>query len=263
MAFDTIEFDIAAGVATIRLNRPERLNSFNTQMHIDIRDALDQVEADAAVRCLLITGAGRGFCAGQDLSDRAVAPGEAARDLGASLQENYNPLVRRLKALSMPVICGVNGVAAGAGCNLALSCDIVIATRSAKFIQPFCRLGLVPDTGGTWYLPRLVGNARAMGLMLLGDALPAEQAAQWGLIWEVVDDAGFSDHLRALCERLATQPTHGFALIKQAVQASAVNSLDAQLDLERELQRGAGRSKDYAEGVAAFLEKREPKFSGR
>ncbi|MFD1626975.1 2-(1,2-epoxy-1,2-dihydrophenyl)acetyl-CoA isomerase PaaG [Azospirillum griseum] len=254
---------IADGVATITLNRPDRLNSFTAAMHADLRAALDRVEGDATVRCLLLTGAGRGFCAGQDLSDRAVAPGAAPPDLGESIETNYNPLVRRLRALPMPVVCAVNGVAAGAGANLALACDIVLAARSASFIQAFCKIGLLPDSGGTWTLPRLVGHARAMGLAMLGDKVTATQAEAWGMIWKAVDDDALAGEALALARHLATQPTKGLALIKRALNASSTNDLDAQLDLERDLQREAGRSEDYREGVAAFVGKRAPSFQGR
>ncbi|HET8701969.1 MAG TPA: 2-(1,2-epoxy-1,2-dihydrophenyl)acetyl-CoA isomerase PaaG [Nitrococcus sp.] len=262
MSYRSIEYTAAAGVASITLNRPQSLNSFTAEMHAELRAALKHIERDAAVRCLLITGHGRGFCAGQDLSERDIAPGEHPVDLGASLEQHYNPLIRTLHALRMPVVCAVNGIAAGAGANLALACDIVLAARSASFIQAFCKLGLVPDTGGTWHLPRLVGHARAMALALLGERLTAEQAEQWGLIWKCVDDAQLLEEATALARHLATQPTQGLALIKRALNATWNNSLDAQLNLERDLQRRAGRSDDYREGVAAFLAKREPHFLG-
>lgn len=262
MSYRTIEYATATGVATLTLNRPQNLNSFNAEMHAEIRDALRHIECDAAVRCLLITGHGRGFCAGQDLGDREIAPGEHRPDLGESLERHYNPLIRKLRSLRMPVVCAVNGVAAGAGANLALACDIVLAARSASFIQAFCKLGLVPDTGGTWHLPRLVGHARAMALALLGERLTAERAEQWGMIWKCVDDAQLLEEAHALANHLATQPTHGLALIKRALNATWHNSLDAQLNLERDFQRLAGRTEDYREGVAAFMTKREPRFLG-
>jgi 2-(1,2-epoxy-1,2-dihydrophenyl)acetyl-CoA isomerase len=215
------------------------------------------------VRVLLLTGAGRGFCAGQDLGDRAVAPGSEPVDLGASIERNYKPLVLGLRALPLPVVCAVNGVAAGAGANLALACDIVIAARSASFIQAFCRIGLIPDSGGTYFLPRLVGTARALGLALLGDKLMAEQAAQWGLIWQCVDDAELPAVTDKLLAGLAQAPTRGLAAIKEALEASAGNSLPTQLDLERDLQRALGFGADYREGVAAFVAKRPPRFAGR
>lgn len=263
MSFEHILFTIEQGVATLTLNRPEQLNSFNAQMHKEVREALKQVRQNAEVRCLLITGAGRGFCAGQDLGDRNVAPGAAAPDLGESIEKNYNPLIRALRDLPMPVICAVNGVAAGAGANIALACDITLAAKSASFIQAFCKIGLVPDSGGTWTLPRAVGMARAKALALLGDKLPAEQAEQWGMIWRCVDDAALQDEALKLARQLATQPTYGLALIKRALNASASNSFDEQLDLERDLQRLAGRSEDYREGVSAFMAKRTPEFKGR
>lgn len=262
MSYATVELEVARGVARLTLNRPDSLNSFNLQMHADVRDALDRVAGDATVRCLLLTGNGRGFCAGQDLSDRSVQPGTEAPDLGESIESYYNPLVRRLKVLEAPIVCAVNGVAAGAGANLALACDLVLAARSATFIQAFCRIGLVPDTGGTWHLPRLVGHARAMGLAMLGDKLSAEQAERWGLIWRCVDDDALMEQATALAQHLATQPTRGLALIKRALNASWDNSLEGQLDLERDLQRTAGRTRDYREGVAAFLDKRVPEFRG-
>jgi 2-(1,2-epoxy-1,2-dihydrophenyl)acetyl-CoA isomerase len=221
------------------------------------------VRADRSVRVLLLTGAGRGFCAGQDLGDRAVAPGQAAVDLGASIERNYLPLVRALRELPLPVVCAVNGVAAGAGANLALACDLVIAAKSASFIQAFCRIGLVPDSGGTYFLPRLVGSARAMGLALLGDKLPAEEAARWGLIWKCVDDPELASTVETLLQGLAQAPTRGLAAIKRALHASPQNDLDAQLALERDLQRELGYSDDYREGVAAFVGKRPPRFTGR
>ena len=258
--YQTILFSLENGAARITLNRPEKLNSFNVQMHEELRDALDRV---AGARVLMITGAGRGFCAGQDLSDRAVAPGEGeAIDLGASIQNYYAPLVRRIRALPMPVVCVVNGVAAGAGANLAFACDIVIAAKSASFIESFCKLGLVPDTGGTYFLPRLVGTARAMAFAMLGDKLAAEEAAASGLIWKCVDDAALAETAEKLVAQLASAPTKGLARIKQAIYASGDHTLDEQLDLERDYMRELGRSRDYREGVAAFLEKRAPQFTG-
>ncbi len=262
MSYEQIRFECAGGIARITLHRPERLNSFTTQMHAELRDALARVAADASARVLLLTGAGRGFCAGQDLSDRAVAPGATPIDLGASIETNYRPLVRALRNLPLPVVCAVNGVAAGAGANIALACDLVIACRSASFIQAFCKIGLVPDSAGTFFLPRLVGTARAMGLALLGDKLPADEAAAWGLIWKCVDDAEFGAVVEALLARLAQAPTAGLAAIKRAIYASADNSLEQQIDLERDAQRTLGNSVDYREGVAAFLDKRPPRFSG-
>jgi 2-(1,2-epoxy-1,2-dihydrophenyl)acetyl-CoA isomerase len=263
VSYEQIDYRCADGVARITLNRPDRLNSFTTQMHAEVRQALDAVRGDASARVLLVTGAGRAFCAGQDLSDRAVAPGGEPVDLGASIEQNYKPLVRGLRALPLPVVCAVNGVAAGAGANLALACDLVIAARSAAFIQAFARIGLVPDSGGTFFLPRLVGTARAMGLALLGDKLSAEQAAAWGLIWQCVDDAELSATVERLVAQLAAAPTRGLAAIKRALYASADNTLEAQLDLERDVQRQLGYGDDYREGVAAFLAKRPPRFTGR
>jgi 2-(1,2-epoxy-1,2-dihydrophenyl)acetyl-CoA isomerase len=260
--YEQIRFESRHGIARITLDRPDRLNSFTTQMHAELRDALHRVANDDSLRVLLLTGAGRGFCAGQDLSDRAVAPGDEPVDLGASIENNYRPLVQALRELPLPVVCGVNGVAAGAGANLALACDIVVACRSASFIQAFCRIGLIPDTGGTYFLPRLVGTARAMGLALLGDKLTAEQAEQWGLIWKCVDDAEFASTVDAMLEHLSQAPTRGLAAVKRALHASAGNTLEQQTTLERDVQRDLGRSHDYREGVAAFLAKRPPIFTG-
>jgi 2-(1,2-epoxy-1,2-dihydrophenyl)acetyl-CoA isomerase len=263
MSYENILYANQDGIARLTLNRPDRLNSFNDAMHAEVREALARVRDDASTRVVLLTGAGRGFCAGQDLSDRAVAPGAAPLDLGASIERNYKPLVQALRALPMPIVCAVNGVAAGAGANLALACDIVIAAKSASFIQAFCKIGLVPDTGGTYFLPRLLGHARALGLALTGDKLSAEQAAQWGMIWRCVDDPELHTVVEELLAQFAQAPTRGLAAIKQALQSSAGNTLDAQLDLERDLQRTLGRSDDYREGVAAFMEKRPPRFTGR
>jgi 2-(1,2-epoxy-1,2-dihydrophenyl)acetyl-CoA isomerase len=248
-------------VVTITLNRPDKLNSFNEAMHREFRSALDRIEKEDGARAVLITAAGRGFCAGQDLGDRNVAADQDI-DLGATLDANYNPLVRRLRVLEKPTICAVNGVAAGAGANLALACDIVLAARSARFIQAFCKIGLVPDSGGTYFLPRLIGDARARALTLLGDSVSAEQAETWGLVWKAVDDDRLLTEARALAQDLAAGPTKGLGLIKRALNASFANDLNRQLDLERDLQREAGRTSDYREGVSAFVQKRPPVFRG-
>jgi len=259
MAYETIEFKLEAGVARLTLNRPDRLNSFTVQMHQEVADALTQL---SEARCLVLTGAGRGFCAGQDLNDRAVAPGEAV-DLGESVELRYNPLIRNLVNLPMPVIARVNGVAAGAGANIALACDIVIAAKSAKFIQSFAAIGLIPDSGGTWVLPRLVGQARGLGLALTGEPLEAERAAEWGLIWKAVDDDQLDAEVDALAHRFATGPTRGLAKIKQMLRESWGQTLDAELDRQRDAMRELGFSDDYREGVAAFMEKRKPVFTGK
>jgi 2-(1,2-epoxy-1,2-dihydrophenyl)acetyl-CoA isomerase len=259
---DLILTERREGFRIITLNRPDRLNSFNEAMHAALMSALVEAEADDSCRAVVLTGAGRGFCAGQDLSDRVFSPGQVP-DLSSTLERLYNPLVRKLRALQMPVICAVNGVAAGAGANIALACDIVLAARSAKFIQAFAKLGLVPDSGGTWFLPRLVGPARARALALLAEPVPAEQAEAWGMIWKAVDDSSLMDEATRLAAHFATQPTAGLALIKQALDASETNDLGQQLDLERDLQGQAGRTPDYLEGVTAFFEKRPPKFTGK
>lgn len=261
MSYQHILFSLSDGVAHLSLNRPDHLNSFNRAMQHDVLDALAQVQGNPTARALLLTAEGRAFCAGQDLAERAVAPGETPPDLGASIDAFYNPLIRTLTELPLPVVCAVNGVAAGAGANIPLACDLVLAGRSASFIQAFCKLGLVPDSGGTWMLPRRVGMARATALALLGERLTAEHAEAWGLIYKVVDDATLRDDALALARHLATQPTQGLALIKRALRASPGNDLDTQLDLERDLQRQAGRSEHYREGVNAFMAKRPPRFN--
>jgi len=256
--YESIEFDNHDGIARITLNRPDRLNSFTAAMHQELRDALDHL-GDA--RVVVLTGAGRGFCAGQDLNDRAVAPGEAV-DLGATVEVSWNPLIRRLAELPQPVIARVNGVAAGAGANVALACDLVIAGKSAKFIQSFSALGLIPDSGGSWHLPRLVGQARALGLALTGEPLPATQAAEWGLIWKAVDDDLLDAEVDALAAKLAALPPLGLAAIKQIIRSTWTRTLDEELTLQRDEMRRLGFTADYREGVAAFLEKRPAKFLG-
>lgn len=251
-----------AGYCVVTLNRPQRLNAFNDAMHVALAAALAEIEADESCRALLLTGAGRGFCAGQDLNDRIPKPGQTVV-LGVALEQFYNPLIRRLRTLRFPVVAAVNGIAAGAGANIALACDIVLAAKSANFVQAFSKIGLVPDSGGTWFLPRLVGTARARGLALLAEPLPAEKAEGWGLIWKAVDDAELMPQAEKLCMQFAQAPTWGLSLIKRALDASETNDLATQLDLERDLQREAGMSPDYVEGVRAFVEKRPPAFTGR
>ncbi len=259
MSYETILFDVKDRVARLTLNRPDRLNSFTVQMHSEVADALGKL-GDA--RVLVITGAGRGFCAGQDLSDRAVAPGGDGVDLGESIEKRYNPLVRCITSLEMPVICAVNGVAAGAGANIAFAGDIVIASKSAKFIQSFANIGLIPDSGGTWSLPRLAGQPRALGLALTGEPLTAERAEAWGLIWKAVEDGELVSVTDALAAKFASAPTMGLAATKKLIRESGARTLDQQLDIERDVQRALGKTHDYKEGVAAFLEKRPPAFTG-
>jgi 2-(1,2-epoxy-1,2-dihydrophenyl)acetyl-CoA isomerase len=252
---------LEAGVLTLTLNRPGRLNALNAALTLALSAAIGRAEADPGCRAVLITGAGRGFCAGADLADRAVAPGGPRPDLGQTLEKGLNPLVRALRSLPKPVVCAVNGPAAGAGANLALACDIVLAAKSAQFLQAFARVGLIPDAGGTFHLPRLVGEARARALMMLADPIGAEEAAAWGMIYRAVEDRDLTGEARTIAERLAAGPTHTLGLIKRALAASPSASLDAQLDLERDLQREAGGRDEYAEGVRAFLEKRPADFS--
>ena len=259
MTYETITFALTDHIARITLNRPDRLNSFTREMHAELAQALD---AAANARVIILTGAGRGFCAGQDLNDRAVAPGEAV-DLGATVEASWNPLIRRLAAMPQPVIARVNGVAAGAGANIALACDLVVAAKSAKFIQSFSALGLIPDSGGSWHLPRLVGQARALGLALTGEPLSAEKAAEWGLIWKCVDDDALDAEVDTLAQKLANLPPLGLAAIKAIIRTTGTRTLDQELDLQRDEMRRLGFTADYREGVAAFLEKRPAKFEGR
>ena len=259
--FKTIEYTSADGYAVLTLNRPDKLNAFNEAMHEDVGAALDKAESDDGVRALVLTGAGRGFCAGQDLSDRRLEPGAEPRDLSAGLEKLYNPLIKRLRALPIPVIAAVNGVAAGAGCNIALACDIVIAGRSASFVQAFARIGLTLDCGGSHFLPRRIGAARAFGMALLAEPVDGARAEQWGLIWKCVEDEALRDEAAAIAGRLAAMSPAAMRLIKQSLNQSSTNGLDAQLALEASLQREAGFAGDYQEGVRAFLEKRAPDHS--
>ena len=262
-ASPTVLSALADGVLTLTLNRPEKLNSFNEEMHLALRDGIQRAHDDSAVRAVLLTGAGRGFCAGQDLGDRDPRKGGPAPDLGKTLDTFYNPTLRLIRGLEKPVVCAVNGVAAGAGANIAFACDIVLAAKSAKFIQAFAKIGLIPDAGGTWHLARILGEPRAKALALTAEPLMAEKAADWGLIWKAVEDADLMSEAEALARSLAAGPTLGLGLTKRLIQQAATNSLDQQLDAERDCQQQAGRSADYAEGVTAFLEKRPARFTGR
>jgi 2-(1,2-epoxy-1,2-dihydrophenyl)acetyl-CoA isomerase len=263
MAAETVLFDLADGVATLTLNRPEKLNAFGGTMREDLTAAIERANDDDDVRALIITGAGRAFCSGADLSERVGNLDSGNFDSGDVLDKVYNPLIRYIAAMEKPIVAAVNGVAAGAGANVALACDIVVAARSASFIQAFCRIGLMPDAGGSYHVPRLVGRARALGMTLLGDALDAETALDWGLIWAVTDDNALMEEASRIAGRLARGPTLALGLIKKAMNASEHNTLAEQLDLERDLQRIAGASDDFREGIAAFLEKRRPAFNGK
>ncbi|WP_278490620.1 2-(1,2-epoxy-1,2-dihydrophenyl)acetyl-CoA isomerase PaaG [Achromobacter insolitus] len=260
--YTQIRFTLERGVGVITLNRPDRLNSFTEVMHAELARALDVLEADSGLRGLIITGAGRGFCAGQDLGERRPAEDGSRRDLSLILEKCYRPLISRLHALPVPVVCMMNGVAAGAGASLALACDVVFAVESARFVQAFSKIGLLPDAGGTWFLPRLVGSARAMGAALFGEALSARQAEAWGLIWRVVPDSALADTLAEVADTLAAGPTRAYAATKTALHASSGNTLAQQFDLECRLQRELGYTDDYLEGMRAFAQKRAPAFTG-
>jgi 2-(1,2-epoxy-1,2-dihydrophenyl)acetyl-CoA isomerase len=264
MAFENIRFDVAAGIARLTLNRPDKLNSFTGAMHAELRVALDSIQDDKSIRVLVLTGAGRAFCAGQDLGDpdMAMGAGQPLPDIGNVVEKNYKPLVLRLQNLRVPTLAAVNGIAAGAGASVALACDLVIAAKSASFLQAFSKIGLLPDTGGTWFLPQRVGMARAMGLAMLADKLPAEKAAEWGLIWQVVEDAELAARVDQLATRLAAMPTKALVRTRQAMHAAPLHTLEQQLSMEGGFMRELGWSPDYAEGVAAFIEKRAPKFTG-
>lgn len=262
MPYQTIEYWPDGDLATIRLNRPRRYNSFSAEMHEEMRDALKQVAADCRLRCLAITGQGKGFCAGQDLDERYAMVQKGSVDLGVSLENNYNRLVKTIADLKIPVICAVNGVAAGAGVSLALACDLVIAARSAKFMFSFSKVGLVPDAGASWSLVQAVGLPRARALTLLGETLSAEEAERLGLIWKCVDDDALCDEVMLTAQRLMANPAEGMALTKRALKAGAASDLDSQLSLEAQLQTIAGKTSDYGEAVRAFVEKRKPQFGG-
>ncbi|MFP5401805.1 MAG: 2-(1,2-epoxy-1,2-dihydrophenyl)acetyl-CoA isomerase PaaG [Gammaproteobacteria bacterium] len=263
MEYKNILFSIEAGVARLTLNRPDKLNSFTGEMHAELRDALDRVQADKTARVLVLSGAGRAFCAGQDLADPDMAAVDGKMpDIGNVVEKNYKPLVLRLQNLRVPTIAAVNGIAAGAGASVALACDLVVAAKSASFLQAFSKIGLIPDTGGTWFLPQRVGMARAMGLAMLADKLPAEKAADWGLIWAAYDDAEFAAKVDAMAAQLATMPTKALVRTRQAMHAAPGHTLEQQLSFEGGFMRELGWSPDYAEGVAAFMEKRAPKFTG-
>jgi 2-(1,2-epoxy-1,2-dihydrophenyl)acetyl-CoA isomerase len=263
MNFETITFTVEAGIARLTLNRPDKLNSFTGEMHAELRTALDSIQSDNAVRVLVLSGAGRAFCAGQDLADpdMQMIAGKMP-DIGNVVEKNYKQLVLRLQNLRVPTIAAVNGIAAGAGASVALACDLVIATKSASFLQAFSKIGLIPDTGGTWFLPQRIGMARAMGLALLADKLPAEKAAEWGLIWSCVEDGEFAGAVDALAKQLSTAPTKALVRTRQAMHAAPGHTLEQQLSMEGSFMRELGWSPDYAEGVAAFMAKRAPNFTG-
>ncbi len=263
MVFETIIYQIDNGVGILSLNRPTTLNSFNSQMHEEVKVAIKDARTNVSVRCLIITGEGRGFCAGQDLSDRAARVSDDGPNLGDSIEKYYNPLIRAIMNMEKPVICAVNGVAAGAGASIALACDIVVAARSAKFVQVFSKIGLVPDSGGTFNLPRALGLPRAKALALLGDKLSAEQAQQWGMIWQCVDDDVLMEEAISIAKRLACAPSQGLAMTKKLLNESFSNSLEQQIELEKEAMRWLGKTDDYQESVSAFMEKRQPNFTGK
>ncbi len=262
MNYQNILFEVTQGVARLTLNRPDKLNSLTGVMHAELRSALDSVQDDKEIRVLVITGAGRAFCAGQDLADPEMAMGATVPDIGNVVEKNYKPLILRLQNLRVPTIAKVNGVAAGAGASLALACDLVVAAKSATFLQAFSKIGLIPDTGGTWFLPQRVGMARAMGLALLAEKLTADKAAEWGLIWQAVEDAALAGTVDALATQMACMPTKALVRTRQAMHAAPGHTLEQQLSMEGGFMRELGWSSDYAEGVAAFMEKRAPRFTG-
>jgi 2-(1,2-epoxy-1,2-dihydrophenyl)acetyl-CoA isomerase len=262
MTYQNIRFEARDGITRLTLNRPDKLNSFNGAMHAELRAALDVVQHDKSIRVLVITGAGRGFCAGQDLADPDMAMGPLQPDIGNVVEHNYKPLILALQNLRVPTVAMVNGIAAGAGASLALACDLVIAGKSAAFLQAFSKIGLIPDTGGTWFLPQRVGMARAMGLALLADKLPAEKAAEWGLIWQAVEDSDLAATVDQLAAQLAAMPTKALVRTRQAMHAAPNHTLEQQLNMEGGFMRELGWSPDFAEGVAAFMEKRAPRFTG-
>lgn len=263
MAWNTLIVEKKDGIATVTLNRPDRLNALNSELMSELGKALNEIEADTAMRCLLLTGAGRGFCSGADLASGDLNNDGGMPDLGRALHDKYHPVIRKLAAYRMPVVCAVNGPAAGAGMSLALCGDIVIAAKSATFLQAFANIGLVPDAGSTFFLPRLAGSARALGLTMLGEKLPAETAAEWGLIWKCAEDNALMEEAGKVAAKFASGPTVGLAQIRKLIRQSATNGLDAQLEAEREAQVIAGRTRDFIEGVSAFLQKRPAKFSGK
>ncbi|EPZ16794.1 enoyl-CoA hydratase [Thauera terpenica 58Eu] len=265
MDYRNILYSTEGGIARLTLSRPDKLNSFTGEMHAELRDALDRIQADGSVRVLVLSGAGRAFCAGQDLADPEMSalPDGRLADIGNVVENNYKPLILRLQNLRVPTIAAVNGIAAGAGASVALACDLVVATKSASFLQAFSKVGLIPDTGGTWFLPQRVGMARAIGLAMLADKLPAEKAADWGLIWAAYEDAEFSAKVDAMAAQLAAMPTKALVRTRQAMHAAASHTLEQQLSFEGGFMRELGWSPDYAEGVAAFMEKRAPKFTGQ
>jgi len=263
MTYQNIRFEVqTGGIARLTLNRPDKLNSFTGAMNAEIRAALDTVQADKTVRVLVISGAGRAFCAGQDLADPEMAMGPMLPDIGNVVEQYYKPLILALQNLRVPTVAMVNGIAAGAGASLALACDLIIAAKSAYFLQAFSKIGLIPDTGGTWFLPQRVGMARAMGLAMLADKLPAEKAQDWGLIWQAVDDAELAPTVDKLAAQLAAMPTKALVRTRAAMHAAPNHTLEQQLSLEAGFMRELGWSPDFAEGVAAFMEKRAPKFTG-
>ena len=262
MTYQHILFDVQNSVAHLTLNRPDKLNSFMGAMHVELRAALDTVQTDPSIRVLVITGAGRAFCAGQDLADPEMTVGHLQPDIGAVVEQHYRPLILALQNLRVPTVAAVNGVAAGAGCSLALACDLVIAAKSATFLQAFSKIGLIPDTGGTWLLPQRVGMARAMGLAMLADKLPADKAAEWGLIWQAVDDAELAPTVDKLAAQLAQMPTRALVATRLAMHAAPNHTLEQQLGFEAGFMRELGWRDDFKEGVAAFQQKRAPKFTG-